>query len=144
HLDIWMDIAVVAVGREGRETFLGTAAPPLNAGREEQMHILITGAAGMIGRKLTGRLIRDGGLNGSAIDRMTLTDIMEPERPAGTPLTVATGATDLATAGTAARVIADRPDVIFHLAAIVSGEAEADFAKGYQVNFGGTRELLEA
>jgi len=43
------------------------------------MHILITGAAGMIGRKLTARLVHDGALNGRAVDRMTLTDIAEPE-----------------------------------------------------------------
>src|SRR5712675_1943166 len=108
------------------------------------MHILITGAAGMIGRKLTARLVRDGVLNGRAIDRMTLTDIVAPELPAGATFAVATAASDLATAGAAARAIAGRPDVIFHLAAIVSGEAEADFEKGYGVNFGGTRELLEA
>ena len=47
------------------------------------MYILITGAAGMIGRKLTARLVRDGVLNGRAIDRMTLTDIVAPELPAG-------------------------------------------------------------
>src|SRR5437899_4816655 len=108
------------------------------------MHILITGAAGMIGRKLTARLVRDGALNGRAIDRMTLTDIVEPAQPAGATFVVATGASDLATVGAAARAIDTRPDVIFHLAAIVSGEAEADFEKGYEVNFGGTRELLEA
>ena len=108
------------------------------------MHILITGAAGMTGRKLTARLVRDGVLNGRTIDRMTLTDIVAPELPAGATFAVATAASDLAMAGAAARAIADRPDVIFHLAAIVSGEAEADFEKGYGVNFGGTRELLEA
>src|SRR5258707_2291991 len=109
-----------------------------------QMHILITGAAGMIGRKLTARLVRDGALSGRAIDRMTVTDIVAPELPAGATLAVATAASDRATAGAAAGAIAGRPDVIFHLAAIVSGEAEADFEKGYRVNFGGTRELLEA
>src|SRR5882762_6262069 len=108
------------------------------------MHILITGAAGMIGRKLTARLVRDGVLNARAIERMTLTDIVEPELPAGATFAVATEASDLAAAGAAARAIARRPDIIFHLAAIVSGEAEADFEKGYAVNFGGTRELLEA
>lgn len=41
-------------------------------------------------------------------------------------------------------LIAQRPDVIFHLAAIVSGEAEADFDKGYAINLDGTRHLFEA
>jgi nucleoside-diphosphate-sugar epimerase len=108
------------------------------------MHILVTGAAGMIGRKLTARLVRDGALNGCAIDRMTLTDIVVPEPPAGTTFEVATEARDLAAPGAAALAVAARPDIIFHLAAIVSGEAEADFEKGYRVNFAGTRELLEA
>ena len=65
------------------------------------MHILITGAAGMVGRKLTARLVRDGALNGHAIDLMTLTDIVEPEKPAGASFTVATEACDLATLGAA-------------------------------------------
>ena len=47
------------------------------------MHILITGAAGMIGRKLTARLVKDGSLNGQPIDRLTLIDIVAPEKPAG-------------------------------------------------------------
>jgi len=108
------------------------------------MHILITGAAGMIGRKLTARLVRDCALNGRAIDRLTLTDIAAPEPPAGAAFTVAAEAGDLSAPGAAARAVAGRPDAIFHLAAIVSGEAEADFDKGYRVNFAGTRELLEA
>ncbi len=108
------------------------------------MHILITGAAGMIGRKLTARLVRDGALNGRAIARMALTDIVAPELPQGAPFAVATEASDLAAPGAAAAAVAHRPDVIFHLAAIVSGEAEADFQKGYRVNFDGTRALLEA
>ena len=108
------------------------------------MHILITGAAGMIGRKLIGRLVRDNALNDRAIDRVMLSDIVAPEKPAGAPFAVATDASDLSAPGAAARAVTDRPDVIFHLAAIVSGEAEADFEKGYRVNFTGTRELLEA
>ena len=108
------------------------------------MHILISGAAGMIGRKLMARLVRDGALAGRAIDRITLTDIVAPEAPAGAPFAVTTLACDLAAAGAAGEAITDRPEVIFHLAAIVSGEAEADFDKGYRVNFGGARKLLEA
>ena len=96
----------------------------------------------MIGRKLTARLVADGGLDGHAIDRMTLTDIVAPEAPAGAPFPVATQASDFAAPGAAGLAIARRPDVIFHLAAIVSGEAEADFEKGYRVNFDGTRALL--
>jgi D-erythronate 2-dehydrogenase len=107
------------------------------------MHILITGAAGMIGRKLTARLVRDGAVNGRAIDRVTLTDV-EAVEDLGAPFAITAKASDLAAPSAAAQAIVERPDVIFHLAAIVSGEAEADFEKGYRVNFAGTRELLEA
>ncbi|MEA2872531.1 MAG: D-erythronate 2-dehydrogenase, partial [Hyphomicrobiales bacterium] len=47
------------------------------------MHILITGAAGMVGRKLTERLIADGGLNGKPVDKFTLVDVVAPKHPAG-------------------------------------------------------------
>jgi nucleoside-diphosphate-sugar epimerase len=51
---------------------------------------------------------------------------------------------DLAEPRVAARLVADRPDVVFHLAAVVSGEAEADFEKGYRANLEGIQNLLEA
>src|SRR5487761_2735960 len=108
------------------------------------MHILITGAAGMIGRKLTERLIIDRALGGQPIEKLTLIDIVAPERPAGFSDHVKTRAADLAAPGTAEKAVAERPDVIFHLAGVVSGEAETDFEKGYRVNLDGTRALLEA
>jgi nucleoside-diphosphate-sugar epimerase len=57
---------------------------------------------------------------------------------------VETSAVDVSAPGQAARIVASRPDVVFHLAAIVSGEAELDFEKGYGINLEGTRALLEA
>ena len=108
------------------------------------MHILVTGAAGMVGRKLTARLARDGHLGGRPIDHLTLTDVVAPEPPAGFSGKVEATAADIAAPDTAGRLIASRPDVVFHLAAIVSGEAEADFDKGYRINLDGTRLLLEA
>ncbi len=108
------------------------------------MHILITGAAGMIGRKLTARLVKDGKLNGQAIDHFTLTDVVTPEKPAGFAGQVDASTADLAAPGAAAKAVAGKPEVIFHLAGVVSGEAEIDFDKGYHVNLDGTRALLEA
>jgi len=108
------------------------------------MHILITGAAGMIGRKLTERLAVDRALGDQPIEKLTLIDIVAPTRPAGFSDRVKTRAADLATAGVAEKAVSERPDVIFHLAGVVSGEAETEFEKGYRVNLDGTRALLDA
>ncbi|MGB7716939.1 MAG: D-erythronate dehydrogenase [Pseudolabrys sp.] len=107
------------------------------------MHVLITGAAGMIGRKLSARLVKDGQLNGQKIDRLTLIDVVAPEKPTGFGGAAELSASDLSSPGAAAKAIAGKPDVIFHLAGVVSGEAETDFDKGYRVNLDGTRALLE-
>jgi len=108
------------------------------------MHILITGAAGMIGRKLTARLVKDGSLNGKKIDRLTLIDVVAPEEPAGFSGQVTATVGDLSAPGAAPQAIAGQPDVIFHLAGVVSGEAEVDLEKGYRVNLDGSRALLDA
>ncbi|MEL6623143.1 MAG: D-erythronate dehydrogenase [Pseudomonadota bacterium] len=107
------------------------------------MKVLIIGAAGMIGQKLMARLLEDVALNGRAIDHLTLFDVVAPNVPENTPFPIQALTGDLPAEGEAARLIAGRPDVIFHLAAIVSGEAEADMAKGYRINLDGTRQLLD-
>src|SRR5436305_13134591 len=98
----------------------------------------------MVGRKLTERLLRDGHLGKGDITRMTLQDVVEPTKPVDAGFPVNTIAGDFAVPGFAEKLVADRPDVIFHLAAIVSGEAELDFDKGYRINLDGTRMLLDA
>ena len=108
------------------------------------MHVLITGAAGMIGRKLAERLARDGGLNGQHIDKVTLLDVVPPVQVLNFAAQTGIVAADLSESGKAARAVEARPDTIFHLAGVVSGEAELDFDKGYRVNLDGTRALLEA
>jgi nucleoside-diphosphate-sugar epimerase len=93
----------------------------------------------MIGRKLVARLVEDGRLGDAELERLTLMDVVAPDPPPqGTAF-----AGDLADPATAQRLVDGRPDVIVHLAAVVSGEAEADFDKGYRVNLDGTRTLLE-
>ena len=106
------------------------------------MHVLVIGAAGMIGRKLVARIVADGGIGGRKVDRLSLVDVIAPEMPAG--FEGRAWAADLSTPGEAACMIGTRPDIVFHLAAIVSGEAEADFDKGYRINLDGTRLLFEA
>jgi len=108
------------------------------------MHILITGAAGMIGRKLTARLAADGALNGEPIGRLTLIDVSAPQRPDRFAGRVDAVAADIADPAAAQAAIAGKPEVIFHLAGVVSGEAELDFEKGMRVNLDGSRALLEA
>ena len=107
------------------------------------MHILVTGAAGMIGRKFSERLARDGSLGGKRIERMTLTDIAAPAKPESSAR-IETRADDIAAPGVADALVGERPDLVVHLAAVVSGEAESDFEKGYRVNLDGTRNLVEA
>jgi nucleoside-diphosphate-sugar epimerase len=109
------------------------------------VHILVIGAAGMVGRKLIEALVKDGSvLDGKPIERFTLADVVAAQSPAGFAGQVESLAVDLSAPGIAASLAAKRPDLIFHLAAIVSGEAEADFEKGYRINLDGTRFLLEA
>jgi len=107
------------------------------------MHILIIGAAGMVGRKLTMALLSAGAVGADPIDKITLADVVAPDTPYSA-IPCNSHATDLSVPGAAAKLVADRPDVVFHLAAIVSGEAEVDFDKGYAINLDGTRFLLEA
>jgi len=104
------------------------------------MRVLVIGAAGMIGGRLAASLAADPE---PGIEALTLVDVVEPAAPAGA-VPVSTGVLDLTDAAAVAAAVAGRPGVIVHLAAIVSGEAEADFEKGYAVNFDGTRRLLEA
>jgi D-erythronate 2-dehydrogenase len=108
------------------------------------MHVLVIGAAGMVGRKLVEKLASDQGVFGFEVSKLTLADAFQAPVPPALQ-EIATALTlDLASPGEPEKLIAGRPDVIFHLAAIVSGEAEIDFEKGYAVNLDGSRNLFEA
>ncbi|SFC24748.1 D-erythronate dehydrogenase [Tropicimonas isoalkanivorans] len=108
------------------------------------MKVLVIGAAGMVGRKLLEQVAASPDVLGGDIDALTLVDVIEPTAPEALASVASCKAIDLSTDGAAASLIAGRPDLIFHLAAVVSGEAEADFEKGYRVNLDGGRALLEA
>jgi nucleoside-diphosphate-sugar epimerase len=108
------------------------------------MHILVTGAAGMLGRKLVARLVEARVLDRCPIEKLTLVDVVAPEKPQEFSGSVRSAAADISEPATAPALVAARPDVIFHLAAVVSGEAELDFDKGTRVNLDGSRALLEA
>ncbi len=108
------------------------------------MRVLILGAAGMLGRKLAERLAGDGSLAGETVTALDLIDVVLPTAPDGFAGEAHCATADLSAAGAAAELVRRRPDLIYHLAAIVSSEAEADMQKGYRVNLDGTRMLLEA
>jgi nucleoside-diphosphate-sugar epimerase len=104
----------------------------------------MTGAAGMIGRKLTERLLVDGSLGGSQIGHLVLADAVRVEDAGGAPFVIHPVQVDIAEPADVDSLVAGRLDVVFHLAAVLSGEAESEFEKGYRVNLDGTRLLLEA
>jgi D-erythronate 2-dehydrogenase len=103
------------------------------------MKILVTGAAGFLGRRLAQRLLSPSDL---AVERLLLVDIVAPP-----PLDDARATSlqsDLAENGVAERLLGADIDAIVHLAAVVSGEAEANFPLGMRVNIDATRRLLDA
>ena len=98
----------------------------------------------MIGRKLTERLAKDGAVGAQPVAELALHDVVPPPPPARAPFPIRIVTSDLSAPGEAEKLVAGRPDLVFHLAAVVSGEAEADFEKGSRVNLDGTRRLFEA
>src|SRR4051794_14915526 len=112
--------------------------------RPRRMRILVIGAAGVLGGKLVERLLRDGCLGATRISQLTLVDLVVAEPSGGPGFVVRSPGAALGEPGVAASIVAGRPDVIFHLAAVVSGEAEDDLEKGYRVNLDATRMLLDA
>ncbi|MCA9131032.1 MAG: SDR family oxidoreductase [Planctomycetales bacterium] len=107
------------------------------------MKIAITGAGGMIGRKLANRLALDGKIGDQEISGLWLHDAVACPSIAEAQVPIETIAGDLTDPRQVQQLLDCRPDVIFHLAAVVSGEAERDFDKGYRVNLDATRQLLE-
>ncbi|MEM8950049.1 MAG: D-erythronate dehydrogenase [Pseudomonadota bacterium] len=112
------------------------------------MHIVITGGAGFIGKKLAAALLASDGiaLEGEAkksLEKLTLFDIVEAEGVQADPrLTKIAG--DITDRAQIDELISEDVDAVFHLAAIVSANAEADFDLGMAVNLDGTRHILEA
>jgi nucleoside-diphosphate-sugar epimerase len=112
------------------------------------MRIVITGGAGFIGKKLARALLTRGTLTDrqgtvQPIETITLFDVVEAEGlPHDPRLNLRTG--DIGDAGKVRELIGEGTDAVFHLAAIVSANAEEDFDLGYRVNMDGTRHVLEA
>lgn len=107
------------------------------------MRVLITGGTGFIGKKLAQRLLERGRLQERSLERITLFDVGHGEGlPTDPRLELRTG--DITRPGVLVDLLRPGYDAVYHLAAVVSGAAEADFDLGYAVNLDGTRHLLEA
>jgi nucleoside-diphosphate-sugar epimerase len=134
----------------GAPCFPFDTSDPVEQGRARTLkgtfvaHLLIIGGAGMIGQRVAAALAGAGPTAVGDITKLTLSDVVPAQVPALPGIAATARVDDLSEPGTAERLIADRPDAIVHLAAIVSGEAEADFEKGYRINLDGTRNLFEA
>jgi D-erythronate 2-dehydrogenase len=105
------------------------------------MKIVITGGGGFLGAKLAKALLARGRLANGKIERITLADQAFPPLPQDARLETLAG--DVSDPAFVARAITPDTRAIFHLAAVVSGAAEADFDLGLRVNLGGTRAVLE-
>ena len=106
---------------------------------------LILGGGGMLGRKLAESLARDPEVGDAEVSRLVLADLgAEPAAPAGAPFPVDCRVADVADRAALDALVASRPALVVHLAAVVSGEAETDLEKGYAVNLDGVRALLDA
>jgi D-erythronate 2-dehydrogenase len=103
------------------------------------VRVVITGGCGFLGQRLMQRLLRR-----ADIDELVLFDVAAPGRalPPDPRLRLITG--DIADRETVRALLAADTRGVFHLAAVVSGEAEADTDLGYRVNLEGTRAVLEA
>ena len=113
------------------------------------MKVLVTGGAGFIGRRLVAALLEqetmpDAHGREQTLDAIRVSDVAEPLNPFPGDERIETIYGDLSENGAAARLVSDDVELVFHLAAVVSGEAETNFDLGLRINLDGTRRVLEA
>ena len=110
------------------------------------MHVSILGAGGFLGRKVARRLARDGRLGGRPVEALTLFDLAPPptDLPFGPGVRFPVHALGGDVAEPPARAVPDGTSVVFHLAAVVSAAAEADYELGRRVNLRGTDAVVDA
>ena len=95
------------------------------------MHVLILGGGGMIGQKLIHELARNPQIDGQSITEVTLVDaFIEPKIPQNSNFPITSLIANITNKETCEKLIENKPELIFHLAAIVSGEAESNFEIG--------------
>jgi nucleoside-diphosphate-sugar epimerase len=109
------------------------------------MKALVIGASGFVAGKLIQRLLNDEKIGDSTITDLILADLVKPSVPTSptTNVKIHSLSVDITDADSVRKMLEDLPNVIFHLAAIVSGDAEKNFDLGYKVNVDGTRLILD-
>ena len=108
------------------------------------MKILILGGAGMVGQKLLNKILDKQELRDKKDSEITLFDIIKAPYPGNTSIPIITKSGDISDPSVSADIVSSKPDVIFHLAAIVSGQAEQEFDLGWNINAKGSWGLFEA
>ena len=108
------------------------------------MKILIMGGAGMVGQKLLNKILDKQELRNKKVSEITLFDIIKAPYPDNTTIPIITKSGDISDPSVSADIVSSKPDVIFHLAAIVSGQAEQEFDLGWNINAKGSWGLFEA
>ena len=106
-------------------------------------HVLITGGGGFLGQKLALKLAETGSVGGQTIQSMTLVDVVSP-KPVEASFKTRAEVLDISDPQAVQGLFKDTFDTIYHLAAVVSGQAEAEFDVGLQVNLFGTLNMLQA
>ena len=108
------------------------------------MEVLILGAAGMVGQKLLNKLIIKKSINGKEIKKFKLFDIVKAPFPNDVNFEVEIITGDVSKKEISEKLVSSKPEIIFHLAAIVSGQAEEEFDLGWNINTKGSWGLFEA
>ena len=108
------------------------------------MKILIMGGAGMIGQKLLNLILKKEEINNEKISEITLFDIIDAPYPQDAMISIKSTSGDISDEKVSKNLVSSRPDIIFHLAAIVSGQAEQEFDLGWNINAKGSWGLFEA
>ena len=106
------------------------------------MRVLITGGGGFLGQKLAHALAARGTILGESISAMELIDVLPPAK-VGANFPVSVEARDISDPALLVESFSHKPDVVWHLAAVVSGAAEADLDLGMRVNLQGTLNVFE-
>jgi nucleoside-diphosphate-sugar epimerase len=108
------------------------------------MKILILGGAGMIGQKLLNLILQKKEIKSETVSEITLFDIIDAPYPDNSSIPIITKSGDISDPMVSNDLIKSKPDIVFHLAAIVSGQAEQEFDLGWNINTKGSWSLFEA